>query len=33
MEVSDTDIETVKSDDCRGVFRKDGDVNGVLAIT
>ena len=31
MEVLDTDMETAESDDCRGVFRKDGDVNGVLA--
>ena len=33
MEVSDTDMETAESDDCRGVSRKDGDANGVLAVT
>jgi len=32
-EVSDVDMETVESDDCRGMSRKDGDVNGVLAMT
>jgi len=31
MEVSDAGMETVESDDCRGVSRKDGDANGVLA--
>jgi len=31
-EVSDAGIETMESNDCRGVSRKDGDVNGVLAI-
>ena len=31
-EVSDAGMETTESDDCRGVFRKDGDVNGVLAV-
>ena len=31
MEVSDTDIETVESNDCREVSKKDGDANGVLA--
>jgi len=30
-EVSDVDIETAESDDCRGMSRKDGDANGVLA--
>ena len=30
-EVSDTGMETAESDDCRGVSRKDGDANGVLA--
>ena len=30
-EVSDADIETVESNDCRGVFRKDEDTNGILA--
>ena len=32
MEVSDAGMETVKSNDCRGVFKKDGDANGVLAM-
>ena len=32
-EVSDTGMETAESDDCRGVSKKDGDVNGVLAAT
>ena len=32
-EVSDADMETVESDDCRGVSKKDGDANGVLAAT
>jgi len=31
MEVSDTGMETAESDDCRGVFKKNGDANGVLA--
>jgi len=31
MEVSDADIETAESDDCREVSKKDGDANGVLA--
>ena len=31
MEVSDASMETVESDDCRGVSRKNGDANGVLA--
>ena len=30
-EVSDVGMETVESDDCRGISRKDGDANGVLA--
>jgi len=30
-EVSDADIETVESNDCKGVFRKDEDTNGILA--
>ena len=30
-EVSDAGMETTESDDCRGVFRKDRDANGVLA--
>jgi len=31
MEVSDADIDTTESNDCRGVSRKDRDSNGVLA--
>jgi len=33
MEVSDASIEIIESDDCRGMFKKDGDANGVLAAT
>jgi len=33
MEVSDADIETMESDDCKGVSKNDGDANGVLAAT
>jgi len=33
MEVSDTGMETAESDDCRGVSKKDGDANGMLAAT
>ena len=32
-EILDTGMETVETDDCRGMFRKDGDTNGVLAAT
>jgi len=32
-EVSDAGMETTESNDCRGVSRKDGDANGVLATT
>ena len=32
-EVSDAGMETAESDDCRGVFKKDGDANDVLAAT
>ena len=32
-EVSDVGMETVESDDCRGMSRKDGDINSVLATT
>ena len=32
-EVSDAGMETVESNDCRGVSKKDGDANGVLAMT
>ena len=31
MEVSDAGMETMESDDCREVSKKDGDANGVLA--
>jgi len=31
MEVSDTGMETAESDDCRGMSKKNGDANGVLA--
>jgi len=31
-EVSDAGMKTVESDDCRGVTRRDGDANGVLAM-
>ena len=31
MEVSDADMETVESNDCRRMSRKDRDVNGMLA--
>ena len=30
-EISDASMETVESDDCRGVSKKDRDTNGVLA--
>ena len=33
MEVSDAGMETAESNDCRGVSKKDGDANGVLAAT
>jgi len=33
MEVSDAGMETAESDDCRGMSKKDGDANGVLAAT
>jgi len=32
MEISDIDMETAESDDCRGMSRKDRDTNGVLAV-
>ena len=32
MEVLDADIETIESDDCRGMSRSDRDANSVLAI-
>jgi len=31
-EVSDVGMETVESNDCRGVSKKDGDANGMLAV-
>ena len=31
MEVSDTDIKTVESDNCRGMLKSDRNTNGVLA--
>jgi len=33
MEVSDVGMETMESNDCREVSRKDRDANGVLATT
>jgi len=33
MEISDANMETTESNDCRGVSRKDGDANGMLAAT
>ena len=32
IEVSDTGMETMESNDCRGVSKKDRDANGVLAV-
>jgi len=32
-EVSDASMETIESNDCRKVSKKDGDANGVLAVT
>ena len=32
-EVSDTGMETIEFNDCRGVSKKDGDANGMLATT
>jgi len=32
MEVLDTDIETIESNDCREMSRKNRDTNGVLAV-
>jgi len=32
IEVSDVDMETMESDQCRGMSRKDRDANGVLAV-
>ena len=33
MEISDTGMETAESNDCRVVFKKDKDANGMLAVT
>jgi len=33
MEILDADMETTESNDCKGVSRKDGDANGMLAMT
>jgi len=33
MEISDAGMETVESNDCRGMSRNDRDANGVLAMT
>ena len=33
MEVSDAGMETAESNDCRGLSKKDGDANGILAAT
>ena len=32
-EVSNTGMETVESDDCRGISRNNRDANGILATT
>jgi len=32
-EVLDAGMETMESNDCRGISKKDGDTNGVLAAT
>ena len=31
--VSDADIETIESNDCRGLSKRDGNANSVLATT
>ena len=33
MKISDAGMETVESNDCRGMSRNDRDANGVLAMT
>ena len=33
VKVSDAGMETVESNDCREVSKRDGDANGVLAMT
>jgi len=32
IEVLDAGMETTESNDCRGMSKKDGDANGVLAV-
>ena len=32
IEISDTSMETIESDDCREMSRDDGDTNNMLAI-
>ena len=32
-EILDADMETTESNDCRGMSRKDGGANGMLAMT
>ena len=32
IEVSDAGMKTVESNDCRGLFKKNRDANGVLAV-
>ena len=31
MEISDADMKTTESNNCRGISRNDGDANGMLA--
>ena len=33
IEVSDVDMETTESDDCREISRNNGDANSMLAVT
>ena len=33
MEISDVDMETAESNNCRGVSKKDRDANSVLVVT
>ena len=32
MEILDTGMETMESDDCRGILRNDGDTNSILTM-
>jgi len=32
MKVSDAGMKTMESNDCREIFGKDGDANGMLAV-